>query len=81
MSWLTNSCEVDVKDKEKVLEVARKEQVDGIISDQIDISVPTTAFVTEKMGLPSITYECALKFTNKFVMKNECQKLATLKHP
>lgn len=69
------SYEVDVRDKEQVLEVARKEDVDGVIADQIDIAVPTVAFVTEKMGIPSIGYDCALKFTNKYIMRNECKKL------
>lgn len=68
-------CEVDITDKESVLEAARKETIDGIIADQIDIAVPTAAYVAEKMGLAGITYDCALKFTNKFLMKNECQKL------
>ncbi len=67
--------EVDIYDKEKVLEVAQKEQVDGVVTDQLDFPVPTVAYVTEKLGLPSIGYDCALKFTNKYLMRNECTKL------
>ncbi|WP_292471425.1 ATP-grasp domain-containing protein [Methanolobus sp.] len=67
--------EVDITDKERVLEAARKEHVDGVIVDQIDIAVPTAAYVTEKLGLPSIGYDCSLKFTNKYLMRNECRKL------
>jgi biotin carboxylase len=70
-----NICEVDIRDKERVLDAARKEKVDGIVADQIDIAVPTVAYVTEKLGLPSIGYECALKFTNKYLMRKECEKL------
>jgi len=67
--------EVDIHDKEKVYEVAKKEQVDGIVTDQLDFPVPIVAYVTEKLGLPSIGYDCALKFTNKYLMRNECTKL------
>jgi biotin carboxylase len=67
--------EIDLYDKEKVLEVAITEHVDGIVTDQLDFPVPTVAYVTEKLGLPSIGYDCALKFTNKFLMRNECTKL------
>ncbi|WP_292470400.1 ATP-grasp domain-containing protein [Methanolobus sp.] len=67
--------EIDICDKEKVLEVAKLEQVDGIVTDQLDFPVPTIAYVTEKLGLPSIGYGCALKFTNKYIMRNESIKL------
>ena len=67
--------EVDISDKEKILEVAKIEQVDGIVTDQLDFPVPTVAYVTEKLGLPSIGYDCALKFTNKYLMRNECARL------
>lgn len=43
-------CEVDVRNKEKVLEIARIEQVNGVIADQIDIAIPTFAYVTESNG-------------------------------
>ncbi len=72
--------EVDICDKEKVLEVAITEHVDGIVTDQLDFPVPTIAYVTEKLGLPSIGYDCALKFTNKFLMRNESTKLG-IKNP
>ncbi|WP_292467665.1 ATP-grasp domain-containing protein [Methanolobus sp.] len=67
--------EVDIYNKEKVLEVAKIEQVDGVVTDQLDFPVPTAAYVTEKLGLPSIGYDCSLKFTNKYLMRNECSIL------
>lgn len=67
--------EVDIRNKEKVLEIARKENIDGVIADQIDIAVPTAAYVTERLGLPSIGYQTSLKFTNKYLMRDECKRL------
>ena len=65
----------DIKNKEAVLAKAQELSVDAIISDQLDQAVPTVAFVAEKMGLPGITYETALKFTNKYKMRQAAQKL------
>ncbi|WP_256623319.1 ATP-grasp domain-containing protein [Methanolobus chelungpuianus] len=80
LKYADKICEIDITDKEKVLEAAAKEQVDGIVTDQLDFPVPTIAYVTEKLGLPGIGYDCALKFTNKYLMRNECTKLG-IKNP
>jgi biotin carboxylase len=66
---------VDIQNKDKILEIAKKELVDGIVTDQLDFPVPIVAYATEMLGLPSIGYDCALKFTNKYLMRNECAKL------
>lgn len=60
---------VDTRDKETILEIARREKIDAILTDQTDVSVPTVAYVAEKMGLRGIGYETALKFTNKYLMR------------
>ncbi len=66
--------EIDVRKKEKILEVAQKENIIGVLTDQTDISVPTVSYVAEAMGLPGIGYECALSFTNKYLMRQCCDK-------
>ena len=40
-------------DKEKILAIAQKEQIDGIISYASDVGALTAAYVAEKMGLPT----------------------------
>lgn len=67
--------EVDVREKEKILEIARQEEICGILTDQTDIPVPTVAYVAEEMGLPGITYNCALRFTDKYIMRQVCQQI------
>jgi biotin carboxylase len=69
------SYEIDVVSKERVLEVAQFEKICGIVTDQLDAAVPTVAYVAEKMGLPGIGYDCALKFTNKYTMRQICEKI------
>ncbi len=59
----------DTRDKENILKAAIAENIDAITTDQTDVSVPTVAYVAEKMGLRGIGYETSLKFTNKYLMR------------
>lgn len=59
----------DTRDKERILEIAQREKIDAITTDQTDVSVPTVAYVAEKMGLKGIGYERSLKFTDKYKMR------------
>ena len=43
---------VSTTDKEKVLEVAFKEKIDGVLAYASDPAAPTAAFVAEQLGLP-----------------------------
>lgn len=56
---------VSTTDKEAVLEVARKEQVQGIVAYASDPAAPTAAYVAEKMGLPGNPYEAVQILCNK----------------
>lgn len=60
---------VDVRDKELVYELAKKYEIDAILSAQLDEAVPTIAYVAQKMGLPGIKYEIAVAFQNKEKMR------------
>lgn len=59
----------DTRDKEKILEIAEREKIDAITTDQTDVSVPSVAYVAEKMGLKGIGYEKSLLFTDKYKMR------------
>ncbi len=57
---------VSIIDKEAVLQLAQKLQIDGIISFAVDPGVVTAAYVQEKMGLPSFgPYESVCILQNK----------------
>ena len=40
-------------DKEKILQIAENEKIDGIVAYASDPAAPTAAFVAEKLGLPT----------------------------
>lgn len=64
----------DVRDKKRNLEIAKKYNILGVLTDQSDIAVPTVAYVAENMGCPTIGSEMAELFTNKFRMREFCYK-------
>ncbi len=64
----------DIYDLEDGLRIAREHKINGIISNQIDIAVPTVAYIAEKMDLPGIGVKTAELFTNKLKMREFCQK-------
>jgi biotin carboxylase len=48
---------VSTTDKDAVLEVAKAENIDGIVAYASDPAAPTAAYVAEKLGLPGNPYE------------------------
>lgn len=59
-------CNVSIIEKDKVLAVARKKQIDGIMSFACDPGVETAAYVAEKMGLLNVgPYESVKILQNK----------------
>lgn len=59
---------VSIVDKDAVLALAKKIQIDGIMSFAVDPGVMTAAYVQEQMGLPGNPYEsvCILQNKDKF---------------
>ena len=51
--------------KEKILEIAEKEKIDGIVAYASDPAAPTAAFVAEKLKLPGNPYKSVEILCNK----------------
>lgn len=61
---------VSILDKEAVLALAKKLQIDGILSFAVDPGVVTAAYVAERMGLPfSCSYGSACILQNKALFR------------
>lgn len=56
---------VSTTDKEAVLEVAKREHIDGVLAYASDPAAPTAAYVAEKLGLPGSPYESVEILCNK----------------
>ncbi|AZV47326.1 hypothetical protein C3L23_08585 [Nautilia sp. PV-1] len=70
----------DILDKEKNLEIAKKYNIDAVISDQTDIAVNTVAYITEKLNLMGVGTDIAELFTNKYLMRKHIN-INELYHP
>ncbi|RXT03678.1 ATP-grasp domain-containing protein [Ammoniphilus sp. CFH 90114] len=65
----------DITEIDEILEFAKSEGVDGVVSDQLDIAVPSIAYITEMLNLPGIGYDCSQYFTNKNLMRNVAEEV------
>lgn len=73
--YISDRLIVDVRDESAILAFAREHKIDGVITDQTDIAVRSVAYVAEKMGLPGISYETGLLFTDKSRMRKRLAEL------
>lgn len=60
---------IDTTDKVETYRAAKSARISAVITDQSDVAVPTVAYIAEQLGLPGITFESALRFTNKHLMR------------
>ena len=62
-----------IADKDKVLELAQKHNIDGILAS-VDAGVRPTAYVCRVMGLPGISEEAAFMGTDKVAMRKRLKE-------
>lgn len=65
---------VSTTDKEAVLQLARKLQVDGIVAYASDPAAPTAAYVCEQLGLPTSPYQSVEILSNKDLFRDFLQQ-------
>jgi biotin carboxylase len=64
---------VDTTDRERVLDLARQERIDGIIAPATDVALPTAAYVAGALGLPGPSVEAARILTGKWQFRQFLQ--------
>lgn len=65
---------ISFADKDEVVEVCRKEKVDGIISFSLESALPTVAYVATKLGLVSNSEESIKLTQSKFAQRQALEK-------
>lgn len=73
--------DISIIDKERIAQVCQKEQINGIISNALEIAVPTVAYVSELLGLNGIPYTVALDARNKFQMREKVANQQACQQP
>lgn len=65
--------QASIADKETILELAKKYNIDGIIAS-VDAGVRTAAYIAQVMGLPGISEEAAFMGTDKVAMRKRLKQ-------
>ena len=60
---------ISIVEKEKILAICRKKQIDGVCTIASDVAAPTVAYVAEQMDLVGNSYEVAVRANNKYLMR------------
>ena len=60
---------ISIVEKEEILKVCQEKQIDGICTIASDVASPTVAYVAEKMGFVSNSYQSAVTANNKYAMR------------
>ncbi len=64
---------VNADDLTELWRVAREFRPHAILTEQTDVGVASVAYVAERLGLPGIGYETALRATDKWRMREACR--------
>lgn len=67
--------DIDIYDYEAIIERAKNEKIDAVISDQNDLMMPTVAKVAETLGIPGNTYNQVWSYCNKKNYRKNCERL------
>lgn len=78
MSMADFSYDVDIIDKEKSLEIAKKHCVNGVITMQSDLPVPTIGYINDNLGLKGASFEVANVCSNKMKTRRRLKIKNTL---
>lgn len=60
---------ISIVEKEQILSVCQRKQIEGICTIASDVAAPTVAYIAEKMGLVGNSYEVAIRANNKYLMR------------
>jgi biotin carboxylase len=73
LSLADRAAVVDAASCEDLLRIACEFQPHAIVSEQTDVAVPGVAYVAERLRLPGIGFETALRATDKWRMREACR--------
>lgn len=67
-------CYENTVDYERVLEIAKSERIDGIVTAGTDVAVITIGKVCDELGLTGLSFEAAAIASNKLLMKKKYEE-------
>ena len=67
-------------DYEKILEIAKQEEIDGIVTAGTDVAVITIGKVCDELGLSGISFAAAKVASNKILMRRNMRSMESVPH-
>ena len=74
-------CDISIADYELVADLCRREQIDGVVANALELAVPTLAYLHEKCGLNGNTMQTAIWATNKVAMRRRVRETFACPQP
>lgn len=71
---------ISILEKEAILEICKREKVDGVCTIASDVAAPTVAYIAEQLHLNGNSFEAAQKANDKYLMR-EAFSAAGIKSP
>lgn len=66
---------MDIRDGEAILDAVKGYEIVSVITDETDISVPTVAYLSNRLELPGNNMDISLVYSNKYLMRMHCQRI------
>ena len=74
MSLADYAYSIDVLDKQGAIEIAKRHKIDGVMTMQTDLPIPTVGAIVDALGLKGSGYEIAEKCSNKIETRKAFEK-------
>lgn len=75
-----NTWKVDTRDRETLLNLAKKNKIDAVITTGTDVAIPTVGYICDHLGLPGVSFRSAEIMANKHLFRDFLRK-KQLPHP
>lgn len=71
---------ISITDMDKIVDVCRSENVDGVVSNASDLTASVVAYVTTKLGLCGNNYQDFIRAENKFFVRQKTNLIPELQN-
>lgn len=78
MRMVEKSYAIDIIDENAILELVKRENIEGIMTMQTDLPIPTIGFLNDKLNLNGVSYQTAIdcSYKNRTRQRLKAQKVA-----
>ena len=72
---------ISIMDRDQIVNVCRKEHIEGVVSNASDLTAEVAAYVAEQLGLNGTSYDTLMSLHDKFHVRRLTQGIEELEQP